>query len=246
MGGPTSARVYLSFKQSKENRQSTGSYWSEDEECADGTNHIAAEKDEITAAVERKYQLTARSNFSGQVTQPGTVLYVSHEGLQANKPAGFMKATIIKDGEVEKLGGGSLFPGDAGKTLSVGEEMYLYRVQVTKKVVNAFLGTVESHSMQVGGKMKMKPYQLALQFKYSEGISGIDASRVLDDIAKFFSTDREVAASDDDTLRLGQTPDQVVGVMGPPKRKVDLGGKLIYSYDDLKITFENGVVVNVE
>lgn len=207
---------------------------------------FGATKGEITAAVEGKYDLTTRSAFSGQVKKPGTVLYVSHEGLQANKPSTFMKATIVKDGQVEQLGGGSIIPGDAGKTLDVGEEMYLYRVQVTKKAINVFFGTVESYSMQVGGKIKMQPYQLALQFAYSEGVPAVEASRVVDDIARFFSTDKEIAASDDDTLKLGQTPNKVVSIMGPPKRKVDLGGKLIYTYDDLKITFENGAVVNVE
>ena len=205
-----------------------------------------ADKTEIASAVEAKYELTSRSAFSGQVKKPGTVLYVSHEGLHANKPSTFMKATIVKDGEVEQLGGGSIIPGDAGKSLSVGEEVYLYRVQVTKKAVNVFFGTVESYSMQVGGKMKMQPYQLALQFTYSEGVPAMEASRVVDDIARYFSTEKEVAAADDDTLKLGQSPDQVVSIMGPPKRKVDLGGKLIYMYDDLKITFENGAVVNVE
>lgn len=207
---------------------------------------FAATKKEITSAVESKYQLTTRSMLSGQVKKPGTVLYVIHEGLQANKPSSVMKATIVNDGEVEQLGGGSIIPGDAGKTLSVGEEMYIYNVKASKKVVNVFFGTVQSYSMQVYGKTKMQPYQLVLQFTYSEGVPAVDASRVVEDIARFFATDKEVAASDDDTLKLGQTPDQVVAIMGPPTRKVDLGGKLIYTYDDLKITFEDGVVVNVE
>lgn len=207
---------------------------------------IAASKNEIGDAIESKYELTTRSAFSGQVKKPGTVLYVSANGLQANKPSTLLKGTIIRDGELEQLGGGSLIPGDAGKTLSVGDEMYLYRYQVSKKGVVVFFGTVESYSMQVGNKMKMQPYQLALQFTYSDGLSATEANRIVDDIGRFFSTDKEVASSDDDTLKLGQTPEDVVRIMGPPNRKVDLGGKLIYTYDDLKITFENGVVANVE
>jgi ribosomal protein L23 len=207
---------------------------------------IAATKSEIKSAIETKYELTTRSVFSGQVKKPGTVLYVSRSGLQANKPSTFLKGTIIKDGELEQLGGGSLIPGDAGKTLNVGEEMYLYRYQVSKEGVVVFLGTVESYSMEVGNKTKMQPYQLALQFTYSEGVAAIETKRLLDDIARYFSTDREVVASDDRTLKLGQTLSQVVEILGPPNRKVDLGDKQIYTYDDLKITFENGVVANVE
>lgn len=207
---------------------------------------LGATKDEITAAVEGKYQLTTRSMLTGQVKKPGTVLFVNHDGLQANKPSTILRATIVNDGEVEQLGGGSILPGDAGKTLDAGEEMYIYDVKPTKKHVNVFFGTVDSHPIEVNRKTKMQPYQLVLQFTYSEGISGIEANRVVDDIARFFATDKELASSDDDTLKLGQTPEQVVLIMGAPKRKVDLGGKLIYTYDDLKITFEDGVVVNVE
>ena len=92
----------------------------------------------------------------------------------------------------------------------------------------------------------MIPFKLALQFKYDGGLGGVETQRILDDMAAFFSTTQEVAESGDDTLKIGQTPEQVVEIMGPPKRKVDLGGKLIYTYDDLKIIFENGAVVNVE
>ena len=34
--------------------------------------------------------------------------------------------------------------------------------------------------------------------------------------------------------------------MGAQKRRVDLGGKLVYIYDHLEIIFDNGVVANVE
>lgn len=207
---------------------------------------VGATKEEINAAVESKYQLTTRSMLTGQVKKPGTVLFVNHDRLHANKPSTIMRATIVHDGKVEQLGGGSILPGDAGKTLGLGEEMYIYNVKVTKKHVNVFFGTVDSHPIEVNRKTKMLPYQLVLQFTYSEGVPSIDASRVLNDISSFFSTDKEVASSDDNTLKLGQSADKVVAIMGPPKRKVDLGGKMIYTYDDLKITFENGVVVNVE
>jgi hypothetical protein len=48
------------------------------------------------------------------------------------------------------------------------------------------------------------------------------------------------------TIALGQTMDQVVGILGQPKNIVDLGAKKIYVYQDLKITFNNGQVSDVE
>jgi hypothetical protein len=47
------------------------------------------------------------------------------------------------------------------------------------------------------------------------------------------------------TVSLGMTTDQVIGSMGQPKNIMDLGAKKIYVYQDLKITFENGKVSDV-
>jgi hypothetical protein len=48
------------------------------------------------------------------------------------------------------------------------------------------------------------------------------------------------------TITLGQSIDQVVGMLGQPKNIVDLGAKKIYVYPDIKITFNNGTVADVE
>jgi hypothetical protein len=48
------------------------------------------------------------------------------------------------------------------------------------------------------------------------------------------------------TITLGQTTDQVTAAIGQPARIVDLGAKKIYSYPDMKITFMNGRVSDVQ
>jgi hypothetical protein len=48
------------------------------------------------------------------------------------------------------------------------------------------------------------------------------------------------------TIGLGQTPDQVTAAIGQPTRIVDLGAKKIYTYPDMKITFMNGKVSDVQ
>jgi hypothetical protein len=48
------------------------------------------------------------------------------------------------------------------------------------------------------------------------------------------------------TIAVGQSIDDVVASMGQPKSIVDLGAKKIYVYPDLKITFNNGKVSNVQ
>jgi hypothetical protein len=58
------------------------------------------------------------------------------------------------------------------------------------------------------------------------------------------------AASTDDsssvpTLTRGQTPDQVVAMLGAPKNVIDLGVRTIYVYSDMKVTFLAGRLSDV-
>jgi hypothetical protein len=48
------------------------------------------------------------------------------------------------------------------------------------------------------------------------------------------------------TIQMGMTPDQVQGSLGQPQKVVNLGPKQIYVYKDLKVTFLNGKVVDVQ
>ena len=47
-------------------------------------------------------------------------------------------------------------------------------------------------------------------------------------------------------IALGQTTDQVTASLGQPDKVVDLGSKKIYFYRDLKITFLDGKVSDVQ
>jgi hypothetical protein len=47
-------------------------------------------------------------------------------------------------------------------------------------------------------------------------------------------------------LKLGMTIEEVVALMKEPSKKVDLGDKIIYKYDDMVITFQEGKVINIE
>lgn len=48
------------------------------------------------------------------------------------------------------------------------------------------------------------------------------------------------------TVTLGQSIDQVTAILGPPAQVMDLGAKKIYVYPNLKVTFNNGQVADVE
>jgi len=48
------------------------------------------------------------------------------------------------------------------------------------------------------------------------------------------------------TIGLGQTKDQVTGALGQPQRIAKLGSKEIYYYKDLKVTFVDGKVTDIQ
>jgi hypothetical protein len=48
------------------------------------------------------------------------------------------------------------------------------------------------------------------------------------------------------TVSLGQTPDEVVAALGQPTKKAKIGTKEIYFYKDLKVTFLNGKVKDIQ
>jgi hypothetical protein len=48
------------------------------------------------------------------------------------------------------------------------------------------------------------------------------------------------------TVEIGQTPDQVTGILGQPDKIINLGTKQIYVYKDLKVTFIKGKVTDAQ
>jgi hypothetical protein len=56
----------------------------------------------------------------------------------------------------------------------------------------------------------------------------------------------QAAAAPTVTIALGQTISEVTSALGPPVTVIDLGAKKVYKYKDMKITFKDGKVADVE
>ncbi len=57
---------------------------------------------------------------------------------------------------------------------------------------------------------------------------------------------QQQAEAEPQSIQMGMTTDQVQAAMGKPQKMVNLGPKQIYVYKDLKVTFLNGKVVDVQ
>jgi hypothetical protein len=57
---------------------------------------------------------------------------------------------------------------------------------------------------------------------------------------------QQAAQAEPQTIQMGMTTDQVQASLGQPSKVVNLGAKQIYVYKDLKVTFLNGRVADVQ
>jgi hypothetical protein len=55
-----------------------------------------------------------------------------------------------------------------------------------------------------------------------------------------------IAQAEPQSIEQGMTPDQVEVALGKPDRKVTVGTKQLYIYKDMKVTFKDGKVSDVE
>lgn len=198
----------------------------------------------LEETIQERYVVTTRSKL-GRVLQPGTVLVIQQEGLKADKPKAVMRPTVIESGMITKTGGGLLFSG--GRALSPGDRVYLYDVRVKERGIDIIIGTLETYDVADRGTTESTPYQAALHFAFDPiSLESAAPSDILAEIDQWLLSETEAAAAQVKTLQLGQTVEEVVEILGQPDKIIDLGAKLIYVYPDLKITFEEGKVANVE
>jgi hypothetical protein len=68
----------------------------------------------------------------------------------------------------------------------------------------------------------------------------------LETLSQTGGTGNSPAVAPSKTLTLGQTPDEVIAILGQPVAIVDLGAKKIYSYTNLKVTFTGGKASDIQ
>ncbi len=213
------------------------------------------------------------SDSSGlAVTEQGTVLVIKTGGIRSYPPG---DATVLpntyKDGtmhapsalikkfwNIQGLGQGS----DNSRILRLETKVYATKISVDAKNDKVTFNIIECDSCN--GVQQLSSYKSAVVFQFPKDyLSKADATQVKDVISLVLAPDtsgqqqqaqtqQEQAPAPDQsapapqTIQLGQTIDQVKAALGRPEKIVDLGQKQIFVYKDLKITFVNGKVADVQ
>jgi hypothetical protein len=216
----------------------------------------AVTQDEIKTLVETRYRIT-KPSFFGDFKEIGTVLVVQKEGLRANRPSKVFTPNVINGHQVVTVGGGNLpLGGSLDPDLKTGARLHLYGVRCGDDFVELDIFTVKTFVVAGSGTRGPTPLQASTRFVYDEGLAAVTADRVLDDIRAWFKAEGEAGpvveprqagdAGATRTIRSGQSPEEVVAILGAPGKIFVLGAKTIFVYRDIKVIFIDGKVADAE
>jgi hypothetical protein len=233
---------------------------------ASSANAQGASASSLADQLNAHYRLAKMgSDSSGwSVVEPGTVLVIQKGGILGVPPANVTIAqATYKNGELHPPGGfTTAFVGQNTRQLTVGEKVYIKKIDVHPKNDKIMLIIVECDSCN--GVQQPSSYKSAVIFQFPKDyLSKAEASQITDVISQVLAPDTssndqqqqtenqqqqapDQPAAPPPTIQLGQTIDQVKAALGQPEKIVDLGQKQIYVYKDLKITFVNGKVADVQ
>jgi hypothetical protein len=132
-------------------------------------------------------------------------------------------------------------------TLAVEDKVYLRKMEVKPASIDLYIRTCGSCDPS-GAEPVPQPYLAKVSVHFANGfLSTADFSQVQQAIGEILAAADAGAGPDDQAdIRLGQTPDQVVAVLGTPQKTVSLGPRQIYVYKNLKVTFVQEKVTNAE
>jgi hypothetical protein len=208
-------------------------------------------KDSLAKGLEATYPLSKRATFSpDRITKQGAVLVIRKDGVTADLSSDLRySVTKVRDGQVGEAGGAvtALFNKEKSRTFKTGERVYVIDIKIGDRDVMLLLMSVDMFDVANKGATKQTRYKAALKFEFPEGYLATASVPVLTQaIEAVVATEAAVAAASTKTIALGQTRAQVEDILGKPERIVDLGAKVIYVYKDMKVTFVDGKVADVQ
>jgi hypothetical protein len=227
-------------------------------------------------AIKAQYKLSkfGRDSNGWAVAQAGTVLVVQQGGLLGLPPEKLVFCSAkFENGQLKAAGG---FCATAHRNVSryfqQGDKVYVLRIDENVKKEQLSFKVVECDSCN--GTNPPSFYKSEVVFQFSDGyLESAQPGPVIQTISQVFSPDKPdkgdaapapaaspaatappapiappppPADQPAQTIEIGQTVDQVVAALGTPQKIAKVGTKQIYFYKDLKVTFTNGKVSDVD
>ncbi len=197
----------------------------------------------LRAALREAYSMTKR-DFGGAVSKPGTIFVVKREGIVAG--VGVPPANTFRDGAVlqDRSVMGAFMDSSGDKTvLAVGDRVFVTDILVTSDTVSVYLLSTTTAQAVVRGSTRQDRLTASVKFEFPDDEL---QSLAIADVQKSIEGVLKPDTGEVPTIGLGQTEPEVEAALGKPARVVNLGSKIIWSYSDLKVTFVDGKVADVE
>ena len=210
------------------------------------------------------------------VVDPGTVLDVQKGGLLGVPPQNAVLCPAkFQDGDLKgpnSFCAGMVKQNS--RYLQVGTKVYPMRIDVNLDKDRVAFEVMECDSCN--GAQQPSFYKSEVVFQFAKGsLRGTSVSQVEDTIGLVLAIDsggdsqqqnnqgtqtqesnqgegrggqaqQQAPPAEPQQIEKGQTPDQVKAALGSPEKIVNLGAKQIYVYKDIKVTFLNGKVSDVQ
>jgi hypothetical protein len=183
----------------------------------------------------------------------------------------FTKGAGIKMNGAQQIGGvgPDVYLQEAG-FFQVGEKAYLTKVEVKPTEI---VFSVQSCGACNPAAIDPTPFRASLAFQFVKGyLTTADFKEVQETIGRVFAIDNSATGqpastaaapqptqpaptpvpaaqpqqTEPPTITIGQTKDQVIAALGQPDRAAKVGKKEICFYKDMKITFVDGKVSNIQ
>lgn len=142
-------------------------------------------------------------------------------------------------------------PDDAWHRLELGERVYPSQIEVAQDKDRVTMRFVECDSCN--GVAEPSTFKAEIAFQFAKGsLRTASVQQVMDTISEVLAFDEDADTAQNQampappTIELGQSIEQVVAALGQPEKIVNLAEKRIYVYKDLKVTFLNGKVSDVQ
>src|SRR5450759_115272 len=216
---------------------------------------------------------TGSDAYGLTVVDPGTVLDVQKGGLLGVPPQSVVFCPAkFQDGGLKGLNGFcAAMVKQNSRYLQVGTKVYPTKIDVNLEKDRVSFQVMECDSCN--GVQQPSFYKSEVVFQFAKGsLRNSSVPQVEDTISQVLAIDSGGDAQqsnaqgpqNQDTsqgggqgqqqgpppepqqIEKGQTPDQVKAALGTPEKIVNLGPKQIYVYKDLKVTFLNGKVSDVQ
>jgi len=214
--------------------------------------YAQAWKDSLKTGLEAAYPLSKRATFSpDRITRQGAVLVIRKDGITADLSSDMRySVTKVQGSQVGEEGGAvvAIFAEKkTSRSFKTGERVYVIDIKIGDRDVMLLLTSVDMFDVTDKGETKQTRYKAALKFEFAQGyLPSATIADVRHTIETVVATEADVAAANTKTIALGQTRAQVEEILGKPERIVDLGAKVMYVYKDMKVTFVDGKVTDVQ